>query len=215
MPPTFVCHLIARPGEPLPPAAGLYDNVLAAGGLYLRVVRQGLRLCLPIAPCVVRGLAAVEPELTFALPRVPARLTRELLDQARAERDAEGRPIEVLYHLSWLDGWQLDKPRQIQSRGAVEPVGSFAGTSYASYLIEVHSHHELGLHHFSRLDDESEGSKCRLYALLSDIFAGPRLALRLNAYGYRWDVPAALAFELPETLADAIESVTGEEGLRA
>ncbi len=211
MPPTFVRHLIARPGEPLPPAAGLYDYVLAADGLYLRVVRQGLRLCLPIAPCVVRGLAAVEPELTVTLPRVPARLTRELLDQARAERDAEGRPIEVLYHLSWLDSWQLDKPRQIQSRVAVEPVSPFAGTSYATYLIEVHSHHELGLHHFSSLDDESEGSKCRLYALLSDIFAAPRLALRLNAYGYRWNVPAALAFELPETLADAGDQSADEE----
>ncbi len=213
MSPTFVRHLIARPGEPLPPAAGLYDYVLAADGLYLRVARQGLRLCLPIAPCAVRGLAALEPELTFTLPRVPARLTRELLDRARAERDAQGQRIEVLYHLSWAQDWQLDKPRQIQSRGAVEPVGPFAGTSYASYLIEVHSHHELGLRHFSSLDDESEGSKCRLYALLSDIFAAPRLALRLNVYGYRWDVPAALAFELPETLADFAEPGTGEESL--
>ena len=215
MPPTFVRHLVARCGEPLPPAAGLYDYVLAAGGLYLRVERQGLRLCLPIAPCAVRGLAALKPELTFTLPRVPARLTRELLDRARAERDAQGNSIEVLYHLSWAQGWQLDKPRQIQSRGAVEPVGPFAGTSYATFLIEVHSHHELSLHHFSSLDDESEGSKCRLYALLSDLFAAPRLALRLNAYGHRWDVPATLAFELPETLADAAEPETGKKSLLA
>ncbi len=215
MPPTFVRHLIARPGEPLPPAAGLYDYVLAADGLYLRIERQGLRFCLPIALCAVRGLAALEPELAFTLPRVPARLTRELLDLARAECDAEGRPIEVLYHLSWAQGWRLDKPRQIQSRGAVEPVGPFADTSYATYLIEIHSHHELSLHHFSSVDVESEGSKCRLYALLSDIFAAPRLALRLNAYGYRWDVPAALAFELPETLADAGDPIADEEDPQA
>jgi hypothetical protein len=213
MPPTFVRHLIARPGEPLPPAAGLYDYVLAADGLYLRVERQGLRLCLPIAPSLVRGLAGIEPELTLTVPRVPKALTLQLLELARAERDAQGRPIEVLYHLSWRERWQLEKPRQIQSRGAVEPVGPFAGTSHATYLIEVHSHHELTLHHFSSIDDASEGSKCRLYALLSDLFATPRLALRLNAYGYRWDLPAALAFELPEALVDAADEIVDEEAL--
>jgi hypothetical protein len=146
----LVRHLVARPGEDLSPAAGLYDYILGANGIFLRAERKGLQVVVPIATCEVRGLAPIEPKIEFTLPRVPAGLTAEMLERARAERDALGRPLEVMYHLSYTaSGWRLDKPGQVQTRGSVEPVGPFAGTSYASYLIEVHSHHELDFHQFS------------------------------------------------------------------
>jgi hypothetical protein len=37
----------------------------------------------------------------------------------------------------------------------------------------------------------------------------------LNAYGYRWNVPAALAFELPVELADGLEAGPGDEAMNA
>ncbi len=213
--PTVVDHLVVRPGEALPPPSALYDYLLAAGGLYLRAEREGLRLCLAIAECAVRGLADIKPELAFTLPRVPEALTRYMLELARSERDDDGRPIEVMYHLYWeAGGWRLVKPKQIQSRSAVEPVGPFAGTSYATYLIEVHSHHDLAVHDFSATDDASEGSTFRLFGLLSNIFDAPRLTLRLNAYGYRWDMPAVFAFEMPAGLADG-ELANWDDGARA
>jgi hypothetical protein len=212
--PTLVNYLTVKSGETLPPPAPLYDYLLAAGGVYLRAEREGLRVCQRIAECPVRGLAAIEPVLQFTLPRVPEVLTLRMLRMAQAERDAAGRPIEVMYHLCWEDGkWCLVKPNQIQSRSAVDPVEPFAGTSYATYLIEVHSHHELPIHAFSNTDNASEGSTFRLFGLLSDIFAAPRLNLRLNAYGYRWDMPAALAFELPVELADGLEGEPDDEAL--
>ena len=198
-----VRYLVAHPGDALPRAAGLYDYILAAGGLYLRAERPGIRVCQPLAACPVRGLAEVRSEMAFTWPRVPATLTARMLAQARAECDPAGRPIEVMYHLSWSgQRWELVKPRQIQSRVAVYPLGPYTGTSYETYLIEAHSHHELKAHAFSGMDDASEGATFRLFALLADIFAAPLLLLRLNVYGYRWNVPAALAFELPEGLAD-------------
>ena len=200
---SLIRHLVARPGEALPPLTGLYDYVLGAGGLYLRAERPGLRVCQALAETQVRGLAGVEPELAFTWPRVPADLTARMLAQARAERDAVGRPIEVMYHLSWAgDRWELVKPLQRQTLTAVYPVGPFAGTSYETYLIEAHSHHDLTMHTFSSTDDASEGATFRLFALLADIFTAPMLLLRLNVFGYHWNVPAALAFELPEGLAD-------------
>ena len=176
----LVNYLAARPGATLPPPAGLYDYVLAADGLYLRAEREGLRVCQSIAACPIRGLAEIEPELEFTLPPVPEALTSQMLELARAERDTAGQRVEVMYHLSWAeDTWRLEKPRQIQSRGAVQPVGPFAGTSYATYLIEVHSHHELAIHDFSSIDDASEGAdlpRCLACCLTSSKRRGSRCA---------------------------------------
>lgn len=208
----FVKHRIAYPvelprgcpGESLPPVSGLYDYVLAADGVCLRANREGLSITLRIADCEVRGLVVVEPEFAFTLPRVPLELTQTLLDRARAEKGLDGRPVEVMYHLSFIDGeWEMEKPAQTQTRTAVHPIGPFAGTSYATYFIEVHSHHELDFHEFSGTDDASEGTKFRFFGLLTDIFKNPALKLRLNVYGYKVDVPASVVFELPEELVSA------------
>ena len=197
----LVRHLIARPGETLPAAAGLYDYILAANGLYLRAVRAGLAVQILVAPCPVRGLAEVESGVRLTVPRVPAALTAQLLTLARAERDGRGRSIEVLYHLCFDDGgWQIVKPAQAQGRTFVEPAGEMRGSTYGRYLIEVHSHHELDFHDFSAIDDASERGTFRLFGLLTDIFRNPQLRLRLNVYDFSLDLPAALAFELPDGL---------------
>ena len=203
---TPVRHLITQDGG-LPPFAGLYDYVLAGNGVFIRARRKGVQACVPIALCEVRGLLGLEPNVELTLPRVPADLTQKLLDIALAERTAGGKWLEAMYHLSWSEtGWELVKPAQRQHPDAVEPVGPYAGTSYATYLIEVHSHHTLDCHWFSATDDASEGTKFRFFGLLFDLTGRPRLSLRLNVYGYPWEVPAAKVFELPEGLEDGYEA---------
>lgn len=96
------------------------------------------------------------------------------------------------------------KPAQRQTVGAVHPVGPFAGTSYETYLIEVHSHHELGFHDFSSTDDASEAGTFRLFGLLVDIFEKPRLRLRVSVFGYPWEIPASSVFDLPPELSKIV-----------
>ena len=209
-----VHHLIAR-DKPLPPFAGLYDYVLAGNGVFIRARRKGVQACIPIVLCEVRGLPVLEPSVELTCPCVPADLTGELLAMALAERSAGGKWLEAVYHLSSSEtGWELVKPAQRQYPDAVEPVGPYAGTSYATYLIEVHSHHTLDCHWFSTTDDASEGTKFRFFGLLFDLTGRPRLSLRLNVYGYSWEIPAAKVFELPEGLEDGYEAEeppTGDE----
>ncbi len=134
---------------------------------------------------------------------------------ALAERTAGGKWLEAVYHLSWSKrGWELVKPAQRQHPDAVEPVGPYADTSYATYLIEVHSHHTLDCHWFSTTDDASEGTKFRFFGLLFDLTGRPRLSLRLNVYGYAWDVPAGAVFELPDGLEDGYIADEPSEGGR-
>ncbi len=224
----LVRHLIARQGETLPAPVGLYDYILAGNGVYIRARRPQIQACVPIAPLendTLRGLENLSPTVQLLVPRVPADLTRAMRDMAREEKDNYGHPIEVMFHLTYTEttGWVLVKPAQRQGVGFVHPVGPYAGTSYATYLVEVHSHHELDFHEFSSTDDESEGSKFRLYGLLYDINGQPGLRLRLNIYGYQWELTAKDVFEMPAGLRDPylLESqlwddtnllLTGQEG---
>lgn len=201
--PNLINYVVAR-GTVLPPIQdGLYEYVLAGNGLFVRSERQGLSAMIPVAACNMHGLVTVEPYVAFALPRVPVELTRAVLLAAQRERDSERRTLEVMYHLTWSEStcsWQLDKPAQRQTPAAIYPVGPFAGTSYETHLIEVHSHHALEFHDFSTADDESETGMFRLFGLLVDIFNRPRLRLRVGVFGHRWEVPASLAFDLPPEL---------------
>jgi len=201
----LIDYVVAR--EPtLPPLrAGLYDYVLVGNGLYVRSERDGLKAVIPVAECTVQGLPSIEPRVELTLPYVPVDLTRALLTRAQQERDWKGRMLEVMYHLTWDQAahrWQMTKPAQRQTSVSVHPIGPFIGTSYETYLIEVHSHHTLACHDFSPVDDESEAGTFRLFGLLVDIFNEPRLRLRVNVFGHRWEIPASLVFDLPPELKE-------------
>lgn len=201
----LIDYVMAR--EPtLPPLrAGLYDYVLAGNGVFVRSERDELKAVIPVAECTVQGLPYIESCVELTLPHVPVELTRALLTQARQERDEKGRMLEVMYHLTWEQAaqrWQMVKPAQRQTAVSVQPTGPFSGTSYETYLIEVHSHHTLDCHDFSSVDDESEAGTFRLFGLLVDIFNRPRLRLRVNVFGHRWEIPASLVFDLPQELKE-------------
>ena len=72
------------------------------------------------------------------------------------------------------------------------------------------AYNSLDCHWFSTTDDASEGTKFRFFGLLFDLAGRPRLSLRLNVYGYAWDVPASTVFEPPGGLEDSYsETVEG------
>jgi len=173
----------------------------------VRAERPELRALIPATACELRGLQRVEPMCELRVTRVPAGMLSAMLEAARAERDAEGAPREVLFHLEWHDGWQLTYPAQLQGGTFVTPLEPAMGSSYEHALIEVHSHHAMSIA-FSSMDDEEE-TCFRIYAVLADIFKRPTLYTRVSVYGYRSLIESALIFSLQGGVRCGLE----EEGV--
>lgn len=108
-------HLVT--GSELPRySASLYDYLVGGNGVFLRSSREGLEVILPVSLCEIRGLAPIEPFVRLAYPRVPASLVQEMHEYALSARDAEDRPVEMLFHLEWWqDHWRLNIPDQEQT----------------------------------------------------------------------------------------------------
>jgi hypothetical protein len=205
----FVRYLLHNQASLPPFRGGLFEYILAANGLFVRAERPELRALIPAAACELRGLQRVEPACELRVPRVPVGLVSAMLEDARAEQDAEGAPREVLFHLAWHDGWQLTCPAQQQGGTFVAPLGPAIGSSYESALIEVHSHHAMTIA-FSSMDDDEE-TCFRIYAVLADIFKRPTLYTRVSVYGYRSLIDSALIFSLPEAVRCGLEEEGGDD----
>ena len=195
-------HLITGGGLP-PYSASLYDYLVGANGVFLRSRREGLEVILPVTLCEIRGLARVTPLVRLTHPRVPASLVQDMLEEARCAWDAEGRPVEMLFHLSfWQDHWQLSVPEQEQTPTSVLPLVDGPGSSYATALIDLHSHHEMGAF-FSSTDNRDEMKGFRIYAVLGRISSRPELLVRAGCEGAFLVIPATHIFELPDGVVDA------------
>lgn len=204
----LVGYHVVRDPRALPPLdpGHLFDYLLAGNGLFIRSARAEFAACAPVMVCDVRGLPELIPGVHLRVPRVPGWLVIELLARARAERTDDGLPLEALYHLTWepeLWSWHLQKPRQVQRPASIEPAGPFAGTSYATHAIDVHTH-PFALRTFSATDDDSERDRLRLSAVLADPFGRPSLRLRVTVFGHLLELPASMAFELPLEVGDAL-----------
>jgi len=134
-----VRHLVVRQDETLPPPAGLYDYLYGGNGTFIRARRSQAQACVPVASLpegTIRGLQDLPVRVELLVPRVPTDLTQQMLDMAREAKDSQGRPVEIMFHLTYTAvGWELVKPAQRQGVGFVHPVGPYAGTSYATYLV--------------------------------------------------------------------------------
>jgi PRTRC genetic system protein A len=194
----LVQYHIARPGMPLPPRqAALYEYILAGNGVFVRGARREFQAQFCIAHCAIRGLADLETSLQLNAPRVPHQIVAEMIRQARAARDAAGRPCEIVFHLE-LDAvgtWQCHVPSQSQSPVCVKPYDDSPSSSYARACIEVHSHVDMHASFSARDDQDEQG--VRLYAVLGRLTAGPVIRVRVGIYGYHCDIPALWVFELP------------------
>ena len=188
----------------------LYEYVMAGNGLFLQARSRALQVTLPLAWARVQGLAHLMPTVRLAGGLVPRELLREMW---RKSREAAGEPQravpprEILFYL--LAGatgcWQLVEPPQMQSGGSVRPLETGPGSAYAQAVIEVHSHHRHPPR-FSAWDDDDEQG-FRLYGVLGYLGRQdkrPTLRLRVGVYGHFCEIPASLAFALPEGLADAV-----------
>lgn len=195
-------HVLHQPNLP-PYAAALYDYLVAGNGVFLRSQRPGLRVLLPITSCEIRGLPPVAASVQFDFPRIPACVLEQILVRAQAAGDAEGRPVEMLFHLYWRHGeWQLVIPEQQQTTASVTPCDDGPDSSYAQALVELHSHHDLDAF-FSTTDDRDEQQGFRIYAVIGHVHAQPELLVRVGCEGAFLIIPAEQIFELPGSIVDA------------
>lgn len=197
---------------PLPPIeAALYEYVLAGNGVFVRGKREGMEALVPVRHCRVMGLPHLHAEFHLEYPKVPRHAVDAMLTISRQAHDDRGRPIETLFHLAWNGhNWRLTVPEQEGSASSVRPVNAGTDSSYASALIEVHSHHEM--HAFWSGTDNRDEQGFRLYGVLGDIFGKPRLLLRVGLYGYFWELPADRVFNLPEGINETVREELSESG---
>ena len=204
----LVQYHIAKPGIPLPPIqAALYEYILAGNGIFIRGARREFQAQFCIEPCEIRGLANLEASLQLNAPHVPREIVTEMLLRACMARDANGRPCEILFHLELDEArvWHCLVPSQAQETARAKPADDSPSSSYARACIEVHSHVDMCAR-FSSLDDQDEVG-FRVYAILGCISTRAVMRVRVGMYGYRCDIPASWAFDLPPEIGDA---VTGE-----
>lgn len=206
-----ICKPITRflfaESDPLPEYdAAMSEYIFGTNGLHRRARRPGLEAVVPAAP-PARLLNPVESYVRMSAPRVPVHLVREMLDEARRQRNRtnpmHSEFVETLFFFLWNDResrWMLHVPPQEQTLWSVRATDTSANSAYANALVEVHSHHwETAF--FSR-DDNRDEVGFRIYGVLGRIFTSPELKMRVSVYGDWWELPASQIFELPEEVCE-------------
>ncbi len=164
-----------------------FDYVLGSGGVYVQSESANLTARVLVAPCEVRGLAAVAEKVELANGPIPARLfeagLRWFRDEPRTER---------LFAVRW-DG------------GAYRPVvppqeGTASSLEYlppAGVVAEFHSHGTFRAF-FSKTDDEDEQG-FRIYGVVGRLDTDrPELSLRVGVYGHFAPVEWSQVFGGPQ-----------------
>jgi PRTRC genetic system protein A len=171
-----------------------YDYVLAGNGVFLRAVRSRLDVLMQIASCEVRGLPQLDAHFYWNYPKIPIGLTTQILQEC--ERLGA---IEVLFYLLYdaSTGWELVCPEQEQSVTHCRPLHDL-DSAYAKAIVHVHSHHKMAAK-FSNADDQ-EDQGFRIYGIIGNLGQQATLSVRVGVFGYFWNLPATLIFELPHSL---------------
>lgn len=200
----IVAYRIAQTVDLGPIQASSYEYVMAGNGVFLRAVRTGLAITLPLATCEVRNLHPLESRLELEYGCVPSHVLSRILDLAR--KAAAEEPREALFHLSYAeDRWQLEVPLQIQTECSVEPLDSGPESSYARALIEIHSHHQMPAK-FSNIDDQEERG-FRIFGVIGRIWKRPEIRFRVGVFGQFIEVPAHWVCEMPTEIRDCVEEI--------
>jgi len=207
--PPAIGHVVVQRDYILPPAVGLFGDVLIArNGLFFRGSAPGIAtVVMPLSPPlspIPGALGIMAPSLTLTTPQIPSWLLQATLVACQEEARRADGPREVLFHF-WFDKdrqlWTRFRPAQRQTYASCQPLDTGPGSSYERALCELHSHHVLAPH-FSPTDDADE-TALRFYAVLGTVLTAPSLRLRLGYHGHFWSLSADTLFELPTGMLDA------------
>lgn len=205
----FIKHLIAT--DPLPPPQpALYEYVMAGNGIFLRAQRKELTACIPLIDTTIHGLPEVTPSLSLASPRIPETIIADILTHSlTAWADPTG-PKEALFHCEFDADWSLSIPEQIRTAISVRCADPFT-PSYATCLVEIHSHHEMPPL-FSTTDNQDE-TGFRIFGVLGHFGREPQILFRIGIYGHFFCIPAESIAELPQGIRDGFLALHDKETL--
>jgi PRTRC genetic system protein A len=174
----------------LPPFdAQAYQYILAGNGVSVRAETPFFSAIVPVVACSVRGLAPLQPEFRLKVARIPEKLLRAALSDARGARRLDGGLNEVLYQFL-RRGHVVQLRRPVQRATGVAIVA--AGDDDADILCELHSHGNMRAF-WSRTDDADEQG-ARLYAVIGRLDTAPEIRIRVGVYGYWHPVPVTAVF---------------------
>lgn len=180
----------AYDGRCLPPFdARVYQYILTSDGIFVRAETPFFSAIVPVVACSIRGLAPLQPRFHLKAARVPEKLLRAALTDARSARRPGGGLNEALYQfLHHGNRVQLRRPVQ-RAAGATVMA---AGNDDASILCELHSHGNMSAF-WSRTDDADEQG-ARIYAVIGRLNTVPEIRIRVGVYGYWQPLPVTTVF---------------------
>jgi PRTRC genetic system protein A len=176
--------------DPLPANNALaYQYILAGNGLFIRAETHFFEAILPIAPCIVRGLAPLRHHFRLKVPRIPVRLLDTILTDARRARRPDGGLNEVLYQFHHHGQTvQVKKPPQQTAATSVLATGM----DDPAILCDLHSHGNMRAF-FSRIDDADEQAT-KVYIVIGKLDTELEIRLRVGVYGYWQPLPVTAVF---------------------
>lgn len=215
----LVRHHACTPAAPLPAPTPGITWCWAANGVFKRGVTPELDILIhageiwePYAarsapgPLAVPGLAPLLPHARFAAwpGRIGGALLAPLLASAQRAGAAAGarllRPVEKQFFIVAGPAGRL---RLIAPAGQEATPGRvrYAVPAGERILVDIHSHHAMAPL-FSATDDADDDG-LSVSVVIGRIFSRPAIRCRLNVYGHRQEVPAALIFDGLGPFADA------------
>lgn len=198
--PKFVEHKIATT-EDEPPTAKLYEYVMAGNGVFVRAKRREFTAIIPVCRAVIKGLPQIKTGIVWHKPKITRSVWREILENAQANSDAANFK-EDFYAVFWsedLNGW--DWAAISRERSLAATIADDKRAEYAAACLELHTH-PPGAIHFSRADNRDESGKFRLFGILTDVHAQPKIRLRGGVYDYFEQLTIDEVGEMPEEILD-------------
>ena len=88
--PNLVTHHVYDGCHLSPFDAQAYQYIIAGNGIFVRAETRFFSALLPVIACGVRGLAPLQFEFRLKVPRIPEKLLRTALRDARGARRPDG-----------------------------------------------------------------------------------------------------------------------------
>ncbi|NEO33152.1 MAG: hypothetical protein F6K36_22550 [Symploca sp. SIO3C6] len=194
----LIDHKIIRQ-TPLPPhTSSLFEYLFAGNGVFVRGVRPGLQVIMPVHlyNMPIRGLSELKPQLKLEPYPIPKDILISIWRQSCLARNDRGL-IEILFHIQHRrDGWELRVPEQTQQTWQCQTT-----QPYHEAIAEFHSHGS-GTASFSATDNAEEDG-FRLYGIIGRLHTiHPEILIRAGLFGHFLIVPASCVFDLPDFLID-------------
>lgn len=195
----LIHHHVYRGGELPPLATHAYDYILAGNGLFKRARDWRITALVPVASLRVVGLPDLSPVLQVRPGRIPDRLLRTVLGDARRHARA-GR--EQLYQFH-ANGQRISLTRPAQHATGAKI--AYRLDEQRGLLCDLHSHHTMPAY-FSPTDNRDELGFC-FYAVIGNVLERPEILLRLGIHGDLVYVPATALFTGLGPFVDTYEEV--------